>query len=490
MVGITSYGGYIPKLRVDRMMMFQAAAWFAPAVIAVAQGERSLCNWDEDALSMAVEAARDCLAGMDKSALDALYLCSTTLPYADRQNSGIVKTALNLKDAVVTADMTASQKAGTTGLITALDAVAGGQKKNIMVVASDKRESKAMYFYEMWFGDGAAALCVGSENVIAEFKGSHSVSHDFADHYRGAGYKFDYMWEERWAKDEGYTKIIPEAVKGLFAKLGITMDDVDKFAFPCFFTREHKGIAKALGAEGAKLVDNMHNVCGETGVAHPFVMLISALEKAKPGDRILVCGFGQGCDALYFQVTDEITKLAPRKGVAGRLADKRKMPNYQKYLKFRELMEVEMGIRAEAGGQSAVSALWRNRKMITGLVGNQCRKCGTPQWPPMDICVNPDCGDMGKKDDYEFSGKSAKILTWTADMLAVSWEPPCTYGLIDFDGGGRMIVDFTDCEQKDLAVGKEVRMTFRHRWFDKDRGYHGYSWKAVPVKEEKKEGAK
>ena len=489
MIGITSYGGYIPKLRVDRMMMFQAVAWFAPAVMAVAQGERSLCNWDEDALSMSVEAARDCLKGMDKSALDALYLCSTTLPYADRQNSGIVKTALNLKDDVLTADVTSSLKSGTTGLITALDAVAGG-KKNILVTASDKREARAAYFYEMWFGDGAAAMCVGDENVIAEYKGSYSVSHDFADHYRGTGYKYDYMWEERWTRDEGYTKIIPEAVNGLFKKLGITMDDVDKFMFPCFFAREHKTIAKALGAEGDKLADNMHAVCGETGSAHPLVMLALALETAKPGDRLLVCGFGNGCDALYFQVTDNITKLAPRKGVSGCLADKRKMPNYQKYLKFRDLMEVEMGIRAESGGQSAVSALWRNRKMITGLVGNKCGKCGTPQWPPLDICVNPDCGDNGDKEDYEFSEKSAKIVTWTADMLAVSWEPPCCYGIVQFDEGGRMIMDLTDCEQKDVKVGMPVAMSFRHRWFDKERGYNGYSWKAVPIKEEKKEGEK
>ena len=412
------------------------------------------------------------------------------MPYADRQNAGIVKTALNLPDAVITADFTSSLKSGTTALITALDTVAGGAKKNVLVAATDMRETKAAYFYEMWFGDGAAAFTVGDEDVIAEYKGSYSVSHDFADHYRGNGYKYDYMWEERWIRDEGYTKIIPEAVNGLFKKLGITMEDVDKLVFPCFFARDHSGIAKSLGADKSKTVDNMHAVCGETGTAHPFVMLAATLEKAKPGERIVVCGFGQGCDALYFQVTDNITKLAPRKGVGGCLADKRKMPNYQKYLKFRDLLPVEMGIRAEADKQTAMTALWRNRKMVTGLVGNQCGKCDTPQWPPASICVNPDCGDMNAKQDYEFAERTAKILTWTSDLLAVSWEPPCCYGIIDFDGGGRMIVDLTDCEQKDIKVGLPVRMSFRHRLFDKDRGFHGYFWKAVPIKETAKEGGK
>ena len=67
MVGITSYGAYIPRLRLDRMAIFQNMGWFAPAVVMVAQGERSMCNWDEDSLTMAVAAARDCLTGVDRS---------------------------------------------------------------------------------------------------------------------------------------------------------------------------------------------------------------------------------------------------------------------------------------------------------------------------------------------------------------------------------------------------------------------------------------
>ena len=92
MIGIVSYGGYIPKLRLDRMSVFQNMGWFAPAIVMVAQGERSFCNWDEDSITMAVAAAQDCLKGVDKRALDGLFLCSTTLPFQDRLNAGIVKT--------------------------------------------------------------------------------------------------------------------------------------------------------------------------------------------------------------------------------------------------------------------------------------------------------------------------------------------------------------------------------------------------------------
>ncbi len=301
MIGITSYGAYIPRLRLDRMAIFQAMGWFAPAIMMVAQGERSMCCWDEDTITMAVAASRDCLRGRNKGELDALYLASTTLPFGDRQNAGIVSAGLNLRDDMITADYTASQKAATTALITAVESIKSGERKNIMVAASDSRQTRTAYFYEMWFGDGAASLTVGDTDVIAEYKGSYSLSCDFVDHYRAADKKYDYVWEERWTRDAGYGQIIPQVVNGLFDKLGITMDDVDQFVYPCFFKRDHRNIARSLGATPEKLVDNMHEVCGETGAAHSFMMFISALEKAKPGDRILMCGFRPGCQCALFR---------------------------------------------------------------------------------------------------------------------------------------------------------------------------------------------
>ncbi len=480
MIGITSYGAYIPRLRLNRSSIVQAMGWFAPAIMAVSQGERSVCNWDEDALTMAVAAARDCLKGMDKSQLDALYLASTTLPFADRQNAGVVGAALNLKEEMISTDFTSSQKVSTTALITALEVIKSGERKNIMVAATDKRDTKAAYFYEMWFGDGAAALSVGDDNVIAEFLGSYSVSADFVDHYRGSLNDFDYYWEERWTRDEGYGKIMPQVINGLLDKLNITMEDVDTLVYPCFFKGDHKKIANKLGA-AEKLVDNLHEVCGETGTAHPFVMLVSALEKAKPGDRILVAGYGQGANALYFKVTDNILNMAPRKGFTGHIENKKSLDNYNKYLKFRNLLQTEMGIRAESPSQTAMTVLYRKNKMILGLVGGKCTQCGTPQYPKMDICVNPTCGEVHSQEEFEFADIPVKIKTYTADMLAVSVEPPAMYGMVQFEGGGRLFADFTDCTQEELRVGLPMTMEFKRKNVDKDRGMVNYFWKAVPV---------
>ncbi len=480
MIGITSYGAYIPRLRLDRMSIYQSMGWFAPALISVAQGERSMCNYDEDSLTMAVAASMDCLIGKDKTKIDAGYLCSTSLPFLDRQNAGILTTALNLRSDINTADFTSSQRAGTTGLLTALDVVKSGNRKSILVTASDKRQTRPAAFYEMWFGDGAASVLVGDEDVVAEFLGSYSVTYDFVDHYRGSQSEFDYTWEERWLREEGYSKIIPEAVNGLFKKLNITMNDVQKLVFPCLFKAEHRAIGKKLGAAPEKLVDTMHEVTGETGVAHALLMLVGALESAKPGDGILLAGFGQGCDALYFKVTEKISKLAERAGLKGSLANKKTTDNYMKFLKFRDLIQPEMGIRAEAPVQTTMTALWRNRKMILGLVGGKCRDCGTAQYPPADLCVNPACGHLGTQDDYEFANIKARVRSFTGDLLAVSVDPPAIYGMVQFEGGGRLMMDFTDSELNDIKIGMPVKMSFRRRVVDTVRGFSQYFWKAVP----------
>ncbi len=480
MIGITSYGAYIPRLRLNRSAIYQSMGWFAPAIVMVAQGTRSMCNWDEDAVTMSVEASRSCLEGMDKKQIDAMFLASTTLPFADRQNAGIVSTALNLKSEILASDFTSSQKAGTTALLAALETAKGGDRKNILVTAADKRETRPAGFYEMWFGDGAASFLVGDTDVIAEFKGSYTVSEDFVGHYRGARHRFDYNWEERWIRDEGYSKIIPKAVNGLLAKLNITIDDVDKLVFPCFFKAEHKKIAHKLGAAD-KAVDNLHEACGETGCAHPLLMMAKALDDAKPGDRIVLAGFGQGCNAMYFVVTENIGKVNTRTPFESTLKNIEIIDNYSKYLVFRDLINPDMGIRAESETQTAMTTLYRRRSMILGLVGGKCTACGTPQFPKTQVCVNPDCLARHSQEDYEYSEIPAKVKTYTGDLLAVSLDPPHIYGMIQFEGGGRFMADFTDCKLDEIKVGLPVRMVFRKRTEDKNRGFVNYFWKATPV---------
>ncbi len=480
MAGIVSLGAYLPRLRLNRMAIFNAVGFLAPALMTAARGERTMCNWDEDAMTMAVAAGRDCLAGMDKSKVGGIYLASTSTPFADRSNAGVLATALNLSEDVVCADFSSTQKAGTSALVAALQAARGAEGRDFLVTAADRRRTKAAWFHEMWFGDGACSLLVGTENVIAEFLGSHSVSYDFVDHYRGSDEKFDYNWEERWIRDEGYMKIYAESIGGLLEKTGTKINEISRLCYPCFLGRAHGGVAKKLGASPEQVASNMHAEAGECGVAHPLILLARELESASPGDKIVAAGFGQGSDALLFQVTDKIKDLPSRMGVAGSLARRKEEQNYSKFLKFNELIETDMGIRAESPKQTALSALWRKRNLILGFVGGKCTRCGTPQIPSDRICVNPDCGAVDSQEEYEFADQPATILTYTGDMLAVSVDPPAIYGMVQFTNGGRMMMDFTDCSLADVEVGVPVKMQFRKKYYDSQRGFTGYFWKAAP----------
>lgn len=484
MVGITGYGGYIPRYRISRMLIIQNMAWYFPVIMAVAGGEKAVANWDEDAVSMAVAAAYDCMAGRDRESIGGIYLASTTLPFTDRLNAGIVAAALNIREEdAMHADFSSCMKAGTSAAIAAVEAVRSGRNGDLLVIASDQRRTRMATMFEMFYGDGAAAIRIGREGVIAEFKGSHSISCDFVDHYKGYGKEFDYGWEERWVRDEGYGKLIPEAIRGFFRRTGMSMGDISKFVYPCYFTGTHRAIAKDLGIEPARLQDNLHGTCGDTGTAHPLVMLCAALEDARPGDRILLAGFGQGCDVLCFEATENIRKFRPLLGVTGYLAVRTELSSYQKFIKFRDLIVADLGIRGEANPNTSLTVLWRKRKMILGFVGQRCRKCGTPQFPVMPMCVNPACNATGQFEDYGFSDKMGKVQMFTGDLLSPSVDPPAVYGLVSFDQGGKGFLDFTDCDVNQVKVGMPVRMSFRRRYQDRARGFTGYFWKAVPLVE-------
>ncbi len=96
MAGITGFGAYVPRLRLQRQAIVDAHKWADPALAGKAKGERSMCNWDEDAVTMGVEAARGCLDGSE-AAPDIVYFASTSAPFADRQNAGIDATPESAK---------------------------------------------------------------------------------------------------------------------------------------------------------------------------------------------------------------------------------------------------------------------------------------------------------------------------------------------------------------------------------------------------------
>lgn len=484
MVGIVSFGGYVPRLRLQRKAAATANAWFAPNLMGAAKGERSMANWDEDTITMAVEAGRDCLPGADpllaRAHIDAVYFASTTAPFADRQNAGVIAAALSLPEMASSADFGGSQRAATSALTAALNAVKAGASKHALVVTAEKRKAKAASAQELSFGDGAGAVEVGTDNVIAKLLGAASLTVDFVDHFRGDGEDYDYNWEERWIRDEGYSKIVPRAAKAALKAAGLDGAAIDHFVMPCPFAKLDQQIAKQLGIAPEKVRDNLAATVGDTGAAHPIVMLVNALEQAKPGEKILLAAFGQGCDVLIFEATGELPKLKPRRGISGSLKVRKEETNYLKFLAFNGMLDLEKGMRAEKDNKTALTTAYRRRDMLSGLTGGKCSKCGTAQFPRSRICVNPNCGGVDTQEPFCFAELPATVLSWSADFLTYSMDPPQHYGMVTFAEGGRFLSDFTDVDRGTFDTGATVRMVFRIKDFDEKRGFRRYFWKAVP----------
>lgn len=480
MVGITSYGAYIPLYRIQRMTIYQALGWLNPA--SLLPGEKAVANYDEDSITMAVAAAMDCLNGVQREKIEALFFATTTAPYKERQNAGIVATALDLRGEARTADFTASLKSGTGALISAYDAVKSGTARNVMVCAADCRLGKPGGYQEEIYGDGAAALILGDTGVIAEIKGTYSVSYDFVDNWRSEEDRFNRTWEDRWIRDEGYGKFIPEAISGLMKKYDLKPKDIAKVVYPCLYIGAHASIGKGLGFEKGQIQDHLFTSIGNTGTAYPLMLLVAALEEAKPGDKIIVASYGNGSDALYLEVTAEIEKARNRRGIRKHLESKKDLGLYEKYVTFREVLPIDTGGRGEEIAPTQMTILWRERKWLIGLHGSKCRRCGTPQYPPQEICANPKCGAVNEMDDYRFSDKKGRLFTYTGDVLAFSPSPPAIYGMVDFEGGGRWMFDLIDCELDSLKVGMPVEMSFRRKFHDPARRLYVYFWKATPIR--------
>ena len=480
-VGITSYGAYVPLHRMAREIFYKS--WGGAKM----PGERSICSFDEDSVTMAMESAIDCLTGTDPKTIDGLFFATTTATYKERLCASILATALDMRRDIRTMDITDTLRAGTSAVATATDTVKAGSAKSILVVSGEHRMAAPAGDFEMALGDGAAALLIGDDKVIATIEGSYHISDEFSGIWRSDQDEFIRAWEDRMIYDKGYSQILVEAIKGLMKKYDASAGDFAKVVYNTTLeTRRHGLIAKSLKFEPEQVQDPLFTTVGNTGSAQALMILVSALEEAKPGDKILWANYENGGDAFILKVTDEIKNLGERRGIKRHLESKKMLENNDRYLRWRKLVPLERARRSE---QSPVSlaALHRDAMVALALYGVKCTNCGTPQFSqggsygyftPLRVCV--ECQAVDQMEPYKFSDKRGKVFTYTEDSLADSNDPPTTVTVVDYEGGGRGIFDMTDRGGKDISVGMEVEMTFRKLFTD--RGMHNYFWKTRPIR--------
>jgi len=474
MPGIASYGAYIPLYRLSRAEI--ARAWG----VAPPPGERAVANYDEDSLTMAVAAARDCLGRADRSSIQGLYFASTTAPYKEKQSAALIAAVLGLPPGATTVDFSGSLRCGTNALKAALDAVACGSAENVLVVAADMRMGYPAGPGEMNFGDGAAALLVGREDLIAEIEHFDSRYYEIQDTWRSDRDTFVRSAEDRFAMDEGYLRVVRETVSATLAKYGLAPADVAQVALNAPNARQLRSVVQKLGFEEKTQVrDVLQASVGDTGCALSLMSLVAALERAVSGERILLACYGNGCDVALLKTTERIDSGKDRRGIQRHLGAKTAMHSYEQYLRLRELLPLQPPARPPLELRTpSPAALWREVPWEMRLTGTRCRRCGQPQYPPQRVCVN--CHAKDEMEPYPFVDVPATVFSFSHDYVMQSIDPPVTVTFVDFEGGGRIMCDMTDRDPAAVEVGLSLEMTFRRLYYV--GGIYNYWWKCQPVR--------
>ena len=475
---ILACGIHVPRLRLSRARIAAETAWLSAPARPTPPGERAIGNWDEDALTMAVGAAREALAGRSATPPATLAFCTTTAPFADRDDAGLVAATLALPETTATQNNGGSLRAGTRALI---GACAAAGKEATLVIESDQRLARIGSTQEFAYGDAAAALLVGKAGEsapLATVLATHARGSDFVDHYRMAGARFDYALEERWVRDESFLKIVPRTIGELLTAVAVNPADVRHLAAPLGAGLARR-IAQVSGLANASVDERLQRACGDAGTAMPLLEILAALARAAPGEMLVAIGLGQGVDALLLRAEAG----APRAAAAleRALERRREETSYLRYLSHRGLVEVDFGMRAERDQRTAHTVAYRKRAAVSAFVGGRCERCGTVQFPLARVCVNPQCRATDTQQPHRLADSTGRVKTFTEDWQAFAPRPPYVYGNVEFAEGGNLLMEFTDVESGELAVGDPVRFEFRIKDEDRARGFRRYFWKATRV---------
>ena len=437
-----------------------------------------MANFDEDSVSMAVAAAIDCLNGREREEIDGLLFATTTPPYAEKQCASIIATALDLRRDIFTADITDVLRAGTTALKSALDSVAAGSAKNVLVVASDNRQGAPKGEAERNSGDGAVAFIISEDAVIAEQAGSYTITENMMDTWRSAGDQFVRSWEDRFAIEEGLARIMGEAVSGFMEKERVSVKDVAKLALYSPDARRHGQLARHLGFQPEQVQDPLFGRMGNTGAAFPLMLLAGALEDGSPGQLLLTVAYGDGSDVLGFRTTSKVGERGHGLGVSGFLDSGQVLDSYETYAKWRNVWLTDSSSRRPDPQSPSVTALWRESDQNIKFHGGVCNQCGYVQYPPQRVCV--ECQSRDDSTPIRLSDKLGTVFTYSLDYLAGTVDTPLAVVVVDFEPGGRVLCMMTDREVGEVQIGMPVQMSFRK--LRVVNGIHNYYWKAVPLR--------
>ncbi len=457
MIGIKSYGAYLPKYLLPRDLI--AKAWDFPTV----PGNKAVASGDEDSLTMSVEAGLDCLSGIDPKSIDGLFFASTTQVYTEKDSASFIATVLDFRTNIITTDFTDSLKAGTSALTRAIDTIkANPDIKSILIIAADMREAEPSTMWEFGFADGAAALLLAEGDdlplIIDDY---YSVSANVTGPWkRTKEDKFIRTFEVKMDARfyiENVTRVMSEIMK----RNNLTPESVDIAAYYYSNPRLHSRVSKFMKFGQGVAQNGLFFQVGDTGTSMPFMLLISALKRPKEAAKIILTGFGDGADAILMHINDrkavrELSKT--HMGISGHQKSMKILKNYNVFLGNKQLLEKDRYTR-----KSSAVTLWRDTDSVYKMYGLKCKNCGTVQYPTnARSCIICRIDDQLELIKLNLKGN---VFTYALDHLVggTYLDTPIPRCVIDLEGGGRVLLNMTEIEkpEENVKIGMEVELCFR-----------------------------
>jgi hydroxymethylglutaryl-CoA synthase len=472
MSGLLAYGTYVPYWRLDRREI--GATLGLPS----GRGTRAVASYDEDALTMGVEAARETMRSAQPGIVpDLLTFSTASPPYMEKTNAAAIHAALALPRTCAAYDF-----GGATRSFAGALRCATSSPLTSLVVAADVRTGLAGGSDEADGGDAAAGFLMGDKQPIADVLATTSATAEFLDRWRDPRDSVSNTWEERFGETV-YRELAQDTVTAALAEAGISLGEVDTLIVCGTHARAAQSVAAATGVARENLANNLIAVVGNPGSAQPGLLLADALDRALPGQVIVLVQLADGADVTVLRTTDALTdfRLHAGRTVQDQLAAGRADLRYASYLTWRGLLRRELPRRPYPSTPSApVSS--RHDEWKFAFTASTCRDCGTRHLPPARICY--ECHSVNAMDRERLADLNGTVATFTIDRLAFTESPPVISVVVDLDGGGRFTCELTDAHPDEVAVGARVAMTFR-RIYTAENGVHNYFWKARPAREER-----
>ncbi|MHB0877613.1 MAG: hydroxymethylglutaryl-CoA synthase [Anaerolineae bacterium] len=341
-IGIVGYGAYVPRYRLP-----------AKEVARVWQGgkdhlpikEKAVPGPDEDTLTMSVEAALNALAraGLDGSAMRAVWVGSESHPYAVKPTSTIVAEAIGATPFVLAAGLEFACKAGTEALQAASGLVGSGMAEYAMAIGADTAQGRPSDELEYTAGAGSAAFIVGAaDESVAIIEGSISYVTDTPDFFRRAGQKYP-RHSGRFTGEPGYFGHVLPAARALLEQLGRTADDYDAVVV---HQPNNKFPARAVAELGFKCekakMGLLVDAVGNAYAGSSLLGLTAVLDEIEPGARVLLVSFGSGAgsDAISLQTTAALGERRDRARSTRWYVQRRQEIDYAMYARYRGKLAV------------------------------------------------------------------------------------------------------------------------------------------------------